>query len=94
MPINVRLPEGSLGALTAHNIKSGAFKIGLTDNPGKHLTFEEEDGKEVLKVLSLKGVSSIFALQHADLCKYPPLCPPSTFSLFSDTLTLLSSIEH
>lgn len=69
MPINVRLPEGSLGPLTAHNIKSGAFGIGLTDDPGRHLTFEEDDGKEVLKVLSLKGISSIFALQHADLFK-------------------------
>jgi hypothetical protein len=61
------LPKGSLDALKAHNIVKGAFKIALTNDPARHLTFDESDGRPTLLVLSQKGIISLFCVQHAGL---------------------------
>jgi hypothetical protein len=66
-------PKGSLDALKANNIVQGAFRIALTDEPARHLTFDESDGRPTLLVLSLQGMTSLFCIQHAGLFTYLPL---------------------
>ena len=63
-------PKGSLDPLKSHNIIKGAFRIDLTDEPARHLTFNESDGRPTLLLLSPTGIISLFCLQHAGLFSY------------------------
>ena len=65
-----RLPEGSLGPLTAQTICSGPFKIVLTESPREHLSLVEVGETMVLRILSLKAILTIFSLQHCGLFKF------------------------
>jgi len=65
-----KLPEGSLGFLTAKTICSGPFKLVLTKNPADHLRLVEEGDTMVLQILSPDAILSIFALQHSGLLRF------------------------
>jgi hypothetical protein len=70
-----KLPKGSLDALKAHNFHKAPFRLDLTDDLSRHLTFRESSvgDRPTLLLLSPRGLVSIFNIQYAGLFTYPPL---------------------
>jgi hypothetical protein len=63
--------KGSLDPLKAHNIIKGPFRINLTNEPSRHLTFNDEsDGRPTLLLLSPQGIIALFCIQHAGLFRF------------------------
>lgn len=75
--IEKKLPTGSLDALKAHNFHKAPFRLDLTDDLSRHLTFRESGVGErpTLLLLSPRALVSIFNIQYAGLFTYPPLSP-------------------
>jgi hypothetical protein len=68
-------PKGALDALKAHNFHKAPFRLDLTDELPRHLTFRESSvgDRPTLLLLSPRALVSIFNLQYAGLFTYYPL---------------------
>lgn len=63
------IPQGPLNDLSASNIVNGPFRIRLTTNPAKHLTFDEESSTPTILLLDFATILDFIIPQCIGLSK-------------------------
>lgn len=60
---------GPLDELKASNLRSGPFKIELTDHTWAHLTFSRSDGRSTIRVLKIDVIFRLYACQRTAMAR-------------------------